>query len=371
MRFVLFFALSLLIVGFCGWFTYFSITRAFFNKSFSGKFFVAALVFGIVFSFFVASFLSRFYENSFVRYFYFISAVLLGVWVLAFFALILGWLFFGVFKVAGLFISLRTIVSLALVIAIIYSGYNLWNAFYNIKVSNIDVSIKNLPEYWVGKKIVQISDVHLGNIVQVDFLNKIVDLVNRQNADLIFITGDLFDGMDGDLSRFIEPLLRLKSNLGIFFVSGNHELYLGLDKALDIINKTRIQFIDSKIVHINGLQIIGIGYGQDMVAQDIKKIVTSNPDFISSAPTILLYHIPLPSQIKAAKEIGVNLYLAGHTHVGQILPFKLITHLIYKGYDFGLHKEGDFYQYTSSGVGTWGPPFRSGNNPEIVVISLN
>jgi hypothetical protein len=176
--------------------------------------------------------------------------------------------------------------------------------------------------------------------------------------------------MDGDLNRFIKPLNNLKSKDGIYFITGNHEVYLSVQKALDVFTKTGIKYIDDKIVHINGLQIVGIGYVQDFVARDIKQIVTNNADYDPKMPTIMLYHSPLPSVIQDAKNLGVDLYLAGHTHVGQLLPFKPITNIVYKGYDYGLHKEGNFYEYTSSGVGTWGPPMRSGNQPEIVVINL-
>jgi hypothetical protein len=71
-----------------------------------------------------------------------------------------------------------------------------------------------------------------------------------------------------------------------------------------------------------------------------------------------------------ARELGVSLQLSGHTHHGQLFPFGLITNWIYNGYDYGRHREGGFTLYTSSGVGTWGPPMRTGASPEIVAITL-
>ena len=78
----------------------------------------------------------------------------------------------------------------------------------------------------------------------------------------------------------------------------------------------------------------------------------------------------IANAIKEAKEAQVDLQLSGHTHVGQLWPFGLITRLAFGKYHYGLVKEGGFTQYTSSGVGTWGPPMRTGNCPEIVVITL-
>ena len=67
---------------------------------------------------------------------------------------------------------------------------------------------------------------------------------------------------------------------------------------------------------------------------------------------------------------GVNLQLAGHTHYGQQFPFQFFTWLIYKQYHDGLHSDGGYTAYTSNGVGTWGPPIRIDNTPEIVSITL-
>jgi predicted MPP superfamily phosphohydrolase len=64
------------------------------------------------------------------------------------------------------------------------------------------------------------------------------------------------------------------------------------------------------------------------------------------------------------------LQLSGHTHAGQFIPFGYLTKLIYKDFDYGLRRLKEFAIYTTSGVGTWGPPLRTGNQPEIVVIKL-
>jgi predicted MPP superfamily phosphohydrolase len=69
-------------------------------------------------------------------------------------------------------------------------------------------------------------------------------------------------------------------------------------------------------------------------------------------------------------KLGIDLQLSGHSHAGQMFPFGYLTKLIYKGYDHGFRRLGKFSLYTTSGVGTWGPPMRTGNSPEIVVINL-
>jgi predicted MPP superfamily phosphohydrolase len=71
-----------------------------------------------------------------------------------------------------------------------------------------------------------------------------------------------------------------------------------------------------------------------------------------------------------AKESGIDLQLSGHTHKGQLFPFGFLTRAIFNGYDYGLHRDGGFHLYVSSGVGTWGPPMRTEGSSEIVTIEL-
>ena len=77
--------------------------------------------------------------------------------------------------------------------------------------------------------------------------------------------------------------------------------------------------------------------------------------------------LPCPTQIAAAKAAGINLQLSGHVHQGQIFPLQFVTRLMFGKYYHGLHSEGDYTLYTSSGTGLWGPTMRTGNHPEIVV----
>lgn len=185
----------------------------------------------------------------------------------------------------------------------------------------------------------------------------------EQKADFVFITGDLFDGTGDDLYRFIEPLTRLK--VPIYYITGNHETYLGVEKAVAAIEKTKIKLLRDEIVDLGGIQLIGIDYPQRGWKKDIAPVLEK---IDRTKPSILLYHEP--AQIETAKRFDVSLQLAGHTHNGQMWPMKIFTFLIYKGFDHGLHQMGDFSLYTTSGAGTWGPPMRIGSTPEIVIITV-
>ena len=162
-------------------------------------------------------------------------------------------------------------------------------------------------------------------------MDKMAEKINAQQPEMILIDGDLFDGIDGDsLDELVEPLNKLTAPQGVYFVTGNHETYLGLSRAEHVLNQTKIKILDDEIV--------------------------------------LMYH--QPTNIADAKKLGIDLQLAGHTHNGQIWPIKFFVQMIFKGYEYGLHVEENYSEYTSAGLGTWGPPLRTGNRPEIVVIEL-
>ena len=102
-----------------------------------------------------------------------------------------------------------------------------------ISMTRVDVEIRNLPEAWEGKKIAHISDVHVGHILRAGFVRRIVRRINKENVEMVCITGDLFDGMDGRLEHLVDPLSDLNSPHGVFYVDGNHETYLGVERAFE------------------------------------------------------------------------------------------------------------------------------------------
>jgi predicted MPP superfamily phosphohydrolase len=299
------------------------------------------------------------------------------------------WFIFGAKKLIGHSANIRTISFLFYGLAALVSFYGIWNAFHP-HLKNIEVEIENLPPVWKNKIVVQLSDVHLGIIHGTTFLNRVVSLVNAIKPHMILITGDLFDGMAGDLTRFIEPLNNLQASKGVFFVTGNHEGYLGLKKPLSILRDTHISVLDMEVVDVDGLQIVGISFPEFEKDDNVKSVFESGGNYNPKKPSILLYHTPtnitrsnksrgsqqfntywFPDVDMAfVKQKGIDLQLSGHTHRGQIFPFGYLTKKIFKGYDYGLHKYGRFNLYTTSGVGTWGPPMRIGSSSEIPVIKL-
>ena len=202
------------------------------------------------------------------RLFYIITASWLGIAMNLLLAALAIRLFIWLIKLTGANFNIPLFTVLIFLAALVFSAYGFWSAFHP-QIKNINISIKNLPREWQGKTIVQLSDIHLGHIHGAGFMQDVVDKTNAQNPDLILITGDLFDGMDGDLNVFIKPLNELRAKQGVFYVTGNHETYLGTNEALRILNQTHIRILNNKMIILDGLQIIGLAYPEDNITGKI------------------------------------------------------------------------------------------------------
>lgn len=319
-------------------------------------------------SFFISTFLVRWKEVLLTRFFYFTSGFWLGFLLNLLLAILAVWIVIGAGMILNFSPSKPILGAIFFGLAFLYSIYGCWNAF-NPRIKNISVKIPNLPEEWRGKKIVQLSDVHLGHIYKADFMEKIVQKINAADPKMVLITGDLLDGMDGDIDDSIEPINNIKANDGIFFITGNHETYLGLKWVFDALSKTKMIILKDQVVDVGGLKLIGINYPSRGEEKNIISILDSMQKDYLGKPNILMYHSPV--NIEQIKKSGVNLELCGHTHDGQFFPLNLLTRLIYKGYNYGLYQIGDYTLYTTNGAGTWGPAMRTGNASEIVVITLD
>lgn len=315
----------------------------------------------------ISSYLIHKWDNVFTRYYYIVSTLWLGVLVnIAIMAVMVILL-----KIAmsGFGITLAPFVFRAffLIGLALISGLGIYRAMVPA-VTEYEVKIKDLPPAWEGKKIVHISDVHLGPVYREKFLHKLIDRINVLEPEAVFITGDFFDGMETNFSWLNHPLGKIKAPRGMYYGFGNHDLYLGFDKAVKLMEGNPVIILDDKMKVVDGLQIIGINYS---FASDfnLEKEILSKVGYDSANPSLLMFHTP--KNIDLAKSAGIDLQLSGHTHDGQMFPFNLLAKWAHKGYGYGLFEEGEFNLIVSSGVGTWGPPMRTASRSEIVSITLH
>ena len=368
-------------------FLYYSIVQFFGITEVATKMYLIIALALLSSSFFISAALVKTHENAITSVMYTLASIWVGVLTNLTMVAAALWGMYIIGKVFGLPFSIFYM-SLSLTIAsLIVSGMGVYNAFHP-EIKHIEVALKNLPEKWKEKTIVQLSDVHLGVINRKGFLEKVVEKTNSLNPEIVLITGDLFDGMDGALEGFVEGLKNFKTKKGVYFVNGNHEKYLH-NEPDEIIKRAGIKVLNNEITEIDGLQLIGVDYPIPGSVSDGEALL-NGPDYTPEKPSILLYHTPTDVSQKHedhssqqwrdyfhpltnftfAKKKKIDLQLSGHTHAGQLFPFNLIARIIWGKYYYGLSKVGDFTIYTSSGTGTWGPPMRTWAEAEIVAITL-
>jgi len=317
-------------------------------------------------SFVLASVLTFYFNNLFTRVFYTISATWLGFSFYLFLVSCIYALALWILPILNIGVSLRLFGTLFFFLAILVGLYGAIHA-RNLTVKNVQIALPQIPEAWKGKKAVWISDIHLGAVYDQAFATKIVNKINEINPDVIFIGGDLYDGVKVDEPDIIKSFANLHPKLGTYFITGNHEEFRDNKIYLDAVKSVGIHVLNNEMVEINGLQLVGVDDRESINLAKFKSILASLK-IDKNKPTILLKHQPL--LLEEADQAGVSLQISGHTHKAQVFPLNIFTKLIFKDYDYGLSLWGKMIVYTSSGVGTWGPPLRVGSDSEIVVFTF-
>mgnify|MGYP000126746634 CR=1 FL=1 len=332
-----------------------------------GRRIVGLALFLLPASFFLTAFLSRRLDLDVLRPLVLVSHLWLGIGLALLLSFALAWMGWGLSRWHNPRPSPVAFGVAALLLTAACSAYGIWNAS-TPRVNSVTVRMSNLPPPWIGRTIVQLSDVHLGPIHGKAFLERVVRMVNAQQPAIVLITGDLYDGEDHNLEQFNPLLDSIEAPLGVYFVTGNHETYVGLDHALGALARTRITVLNDQLAEIDGLQIVGLSYPPAGFSRNMAAVISKLSGFDPSRPSILLYHSP--TQLQEVKSVGIRLQVSGHTHSGQLFPLNLITRLIYGKYHHGLHEEDGFAVYTSYGTGTWGPLMRTSGHSEITVLRL-
>ncbi|HKT47236.1 MAG TPA: metallophosphoesterase [Candidatus Acidoferrales bacterium] len=317
-------------------------------------------------SFVAASLLAFRYDNFLVRALYRVASVWLGLLSFLFFAASLFWILRGIAWAANIRVNAHDLVAILFAVAAMIGIYGVCNAALT-RVRRITVRLRNLPDPWRGRRIVLVSDMHLGHVYNGRFTRRIVQMVMRQNPDSVFIAGDLYDGTIIDAEKAAAPLRELHAPLGTYFVAGNHEQFGDDSRYLQAVSRTGVRVLRNEKVDLDGLQVIGVPY-RDATHDAHLRSVLQRAGVDRGRASILLTHAPDRPGIAA--EAGISLQLSGHTHLGQFVPWTWFAKRMYRQYVYGLHRWGQMQIYTSSGAGTWGPPLRVGSQPEIVVFQL-
>jgi hypothetical protein len=325
---------------------------------------LAGVVGALSVSFVAATLLAHRYSNPAVRAFYRIASVWLGMLNFLLVAAGLCWMAYPLVYFSELAVSRHTIAGVFFGFAVLASLYGIINAA-SIRVRRITVKLRGLPVPWRGRVAALVTDTHLGHVKGYAFLSRIVNKLRQLGADVVFFSGDLFDGTKVDALRLVSPLKRLSPQFGSYFVTGNHEEFSDPTKYLDALKNSGVHVLHNEKVNLDGLQVVGVPYSESRDAKHYQSVL-ENAELDRDRASVLLAHVPHGLDI--AEKQGISLQLSGHTHGGQIFPFTWVTNRIFGEFTYGLKRFGELLVYTSSGAGTWGPPMRVGTQPEIVLI---
>lgn len=370
-------------------FLFYSFSRFF---TIQNQFLLGLVLTILALGFIVASILVRISSNWAFRFFYLVTSLWYGLMVFLIMASVLLWVLYAI----GHFFSppslerLHPVLVMSLYLcAVLITLYGYVRAT-QIKVTGITVPMPHLSAAWQNQKILQLSDLHLGPISGETQLRQLELLIQTIQPQMIVITGDLFDGTARPTMRLIGELKKITAPKGVYYISGNHELYNQFFDETSLLKDSKIIVLDNDIVSVDGLLVIGVQppkfHEKHAAGFDIK----NHPLYQADLPKLLLYHSPTDiadvvhnnqtshhklylkpnTTFQTCQDLKINLQLSGHTHDGQFWPFTWLTRMIFGRFSYGLNRINDFYIYTSSGTGTWGPPLRLGSRSEVVAIVI-
>lgn len=335
------------------------------------KYIFGTALFLLSFSFTASMLLVRFFENKLTEGFYYVAAIWLGTILWLLFAVVASIIFQKVFALLGAGSFAKSFVPVFFVItAILVSGYGVYNG-RNTKIVKANLYINNLPSEWVGRTAVFMSDTHYGNIHTKKQSIADAKLVNSINPDILFVSGDFFDGPKKDLLQFGQAYKAVNPKLGKYVISGNHETYAGLVQAEQSLSSAGFTLLDSQNINVNGVQLIGIPYTTN-AKTDLDSLTTAyafdSKTYNKGVPSIVLKHVPVSTDV--ISNAGASFAFFGHTHNGQMWPFSILVKKIYGQHYYGFSKTDQTEFYTTSGVGSWGPPQRIGTNSEVLLVTF-
>ncbi len=246
-------------------------------------------------------------------------------------------------------------------------GYGTHGVMRGPRLKRVRVPLAKLPRSAHGFRIAVVSDVHLGPVLGRAHTQRIVDTINSAQPDLVAVVGDLVDGSVADLGHAAEPLARIRSRHGTFFVTGNHEYFSGAEQWVEHVRELGMRPLENDRVEIAGFDLAGVN---DIAGESEGQ----GPDFVRALgdrdrtrASVLLAHQPVV--VHDAVRHGVDLQLSGHTHGGQLWPGNYIAARANPTVA-GLERYGDTQLYVSRGAGAWGPPVRVGADSDITVVEL-
>jgi len=241
----------------------------------------------------------------------------------------------------------------------------------HVRIHTMEIAIDKKADGRAGLNLIILSDIHLGPYMRTSRLDKIVQMVNSLDPDVVLILGDIMneETIAPERERLPITLAKIRAQFGVFACMGNHEYFAGIKNSLELLRKSGITgLLNQATLVADSFYLVGrsnrsyIGQGERrMPLKEILKGVDMN------LPVILMDHQPV--HLEEAAEAGVDLQLSGHTHGGAVFPATLVNDRLFeiaRGYGRKMNTQ----YYVTSGVGVWAPPVRIGTTSEIVQMKV-
>ncbi|MCK5535319.1 MAG: metallophosphoesterase [Bacteroidales bacterium] len=379
MKIAIIISIILGIFGSAGYYVYTRATQAFTGTFVSSKVFLGLYILVLV-SFFMGKIIEHyslgFISNFFVR----IGSYGLGFFIYALLIII----FFDFIRFINFIIPFypsfftadyqKTKLIVGLVSILIISIINI-KGYLNARtpvVKELEVSISKSKANFDSLNIVAISDIHLGTMVNKSKTQRLINVINELNPDLVLIAGDIIDDNIKVVKHYelLENFKNIHSKYGVYACMGNHEYISNAHTNLEYFEENGIHILKDTTVKIaDSFYIIGRDDLQgERISGKVRKSIdelTTDVDF--ELPVFLLDHQPF--KLDKIAKFPIDLQFSGHTHNGQIWPFNYITGLLFEQ-DWGYLKKNSTHFYISAGFGTAVMPLRVGNKSEIVSIKI-
>lgn len=315
-------------------------------------------------------FVSRHWADLYGKYFSFMEHLLYFIYIFAviLFALTfmrdIIWFILHFFKILPSPFNPTIFTKVNIITALFVLLCTLWSLYEGLKVpTEKHLTLLN-SKIAQEKTVVVLSDLHISRTTSADKIKAIVDKANAIKPDLILLAGDIVDDDINIIHSTTILLSNLKAKQGVYFVSGNHEFYIGYKAALNELENIGLTSLENKKIALEpNFYLAGVSdiyTTKRFFKQSTEQEVLSNiPD---SAYILFVSHSPTPL------ELPYDLQVSGHTHGGQIFPFHFLSWL------GNHHLLAGFYQnkriYVSRGSGQWGPQMRFLAPSEITVLHL-
>lgn len=282
-------------------------------------------------------------------------------------------------------------VFVGLFLSVLIAGLSIYGAGHanSIRIHPYDVTVRKNCQNHKQLKVILAADLHLGYSFGKKQMRQMVRKINREEADLVLIAGDIFDNeYDAvqDPDGTAEILSEIQSTFGTYGVFGNHDVNEKLlggfsvsDKKKEVrdthfeefTSKAGITILDDQVLCIDdSFYLAGRmdaskpgGFGQKRMDPD-ELLEGLDPH----KPILVMEH--QPKHLQELADAGADLHFAGHTHDGQLFPGTLLLPLFWEN-PAGCLKKDNLYSIVTSGVGVWGPAMRVGTDSEICSVTIH